>query len=276
MFYIRSFFREKRFREVETPMMNAIAGGATAKPFKTYHNDHKQDMFMRIAPELYLKELIVGGFDAVYEMGRQFRNEGADLTHNPEFTSVEAYKAFWDVYDVENMTEELVSGLVKEVLGTLQTTYHTLSGEELHIDWSTPWKRVEIIPTLERETGQQFPPATEFHTEDTNKFLKALLKEKNIECTPPMTNTRMFDKLIGHYIEDHCINPTFITGHPQVMSPLAKAHRDKPGLCERSEAFVARKEIANMYTELNDRKSDPLPHLPLTAQHHSRPLSARL
>lgn len=250
--YVRRFLDDRDFTEVETPMMNAIAGGATAKPFVTHHNELNMDLFMRIAPELYLKMLIVGGLERVYELGRQFRNEGIDLTHNPEFTTCEFYWAYADVFDLMKITEELVSGLVKEITGGYETTFTTQHGEEYHVNWAAPWRRVEMIPALEEATGEKFPPGDQLHTEETNEFLKRVLKKCNVECTPPMTNARMLDKLVGEFIEETAINPTFIIGHPQMMSPLAKYHRDIPGLCERFEAFVCKKEIVNAYTELND------------------------
>ncbi|KAF4776442.1 lysyl-tRNA synthetase [Colletotrichum scovillei] len=250
--YIRRFFDDRDFIEVETPMMGPIAGGATAAPFKTHHNDLDMQMFMRIAPELYLKELVVGGLHRVYELGRQFRNEGIDLTHNPEFTTCEFYQAFADVYDIMDLTEELVSGLVKHVTGGYKTKFHTQHGEVYEVNWEKPWKRFEMIPELEKATGEKFPPADQLHTAETNEFLQKVLKKMNLECSPPLTNARMIDKLVGEYIEEQCVNPSFIFGHPQVMSPLAKYHRDIPGLCERFEAFVCKKEIVNAYTELND------------------------
>ncbi|KAJ0307736.1 hypothetical protein COL516b_003706 [Colletotrichum fioriniae] len=250
--YIRRFFDDRDFIEVETPMMGPIAGGATAAPFKTHHNDLDMQMFMRIAPELYLKELVVGGLHRVYELGRQFRNEGIDLTHNPEFTTCEFYQAFADVYDIMDLTEELVSGLVKHVTGGYKTKFHTQHGEVYEVNWEKPWKRFEMIPELEKATGEKFPPADQLHTPETNEFLQKVLKKMNLECSPPLTNARMIDKLVGEYIEEQCVNPSFIFGHPQVMSPLAKYHRDIPGLCERFEAFVCKKEIVNAYTELND------------------------
>ena len=250
--YIRNFFDSRDFMEVETPMMNAIAGGATAKPFVTHHNDLDMDFFMRIAPELYLKMLVVGGLDRVYELGRQFRNESIDLTHNPEFTTCEFYWAYADYYDLMTLTEELLSGLVKYVTGGYETTFTTQGGETYNINWKAPWRRVEIIPALEEATNEKFPPGDQLHTHESNEFLLRILKKTGIECRPPLTNARMLDKLAGVFIEENCVNPTFITGHPQMMSPLAKYHRVEPGLCERFEAFVCKKEIVNAYTELND------------------------
>ncbi|KAL2161938.1 hypothetical protein VTH06DRAFT_7723 [Thermothelomyces fergusii] len=250
--FIRDFFHERRFIEVETPMMHAIAGGATALPFITHHNDLDIDMYMRVAPELFLKKMIVGQFGKVFELGKNFRNEGIDLTHNPEFTSCEFYWAYADVYDVMKLTEELVSSLVKELTGSYKTTFTTQHGETYEINWEAPWRKVEMIPELEKATGEKFPPYEELHTEETNQFLQRLLKKMNVECPPPLTNARMIDKLTGEFIESTCINPTFILEHPQMMSPLAKYHRSKKGLCERFEAFVCKKEIANAYTELNN------------------------
>ncbi|TLD31388.1 hypothetical protein PspLS_02380 [Pyricularia sp. CBS 133598] len=250
--YIRDFFHDRKFIEVETPMMTAIAGGATALPFVTHHNEYDLDMFMRIAPELYLKMLVVGGYNKVFEIGKNFRNEGCDLTHNPEFTTIEAYAAYYDMYDVMDYTEELVSGLVKHLTGGYETKFTTQSGETYEVNWARPWKRVKIMPELEKLTGKKFPPYSELHTDETNQFLRDLLKEKNIECTPPLTNARMLDKLIGEYLEETCINPTFLMEHPQLMSPLAKYHRTEKGISERFEGFVCKKEICNAYTELNN------------------------
>jgi len=250
--YMRAYLDKMDFLEVQTPMMNKIAGGATAKPFVTHHNDLNMDLFMRIAPELYLKMLVVGGLDRVYEIGRQFRNEGIDLTHNPEFTTCEFYWAYADYEDVLKLTEDMISSLVKEVTGSYETKFTTQTGETYNVNWQAPWRRIDMIPALEEACGEKFPPGDQLHTKETNEFLKRMLKKTNVECSPPLTNARMIDKLVGEFLEETCIDPTFITGHPQMMSPLAKYHRDRVGLCERAEAFVCKKEICNFYTELND------------------------
>ncbi|KAG7821307.1 hypothetical protein KL928_001391 [Ogataea angusta] len=251
--YIRKFLDSRNFIEVETPMMNVIAGGATAKPFITHHNDLDMDMYMRIAPELFLKELVVGGLERVYEIGRQFRNEGIDMTHNPEFTTCEFYEAYADVYDLMDTTELLFSEMVKEITGDYKIKYHPdgPDGKELTLDFSRPWKRINMIEELEKLFDVKFPPGDQLHTKETGEFLKSILIKHKLDCPPPLTNARMLDKLVGE-LEDTCINPTFIFGHPQMMSPLAKYDRSKPGLCERFEVFVATKEICNAYTELND------------------------
>lgn len=253
--YIRKYFDDKDFLEVETPMMNMIAGGATAKPFVTHHNDLNQDLFLRIAPELYHKMLIVGGLDRVYEIGRQFRNESIDLTHNPEFTTLEAYIAYLDYEDLMKMIEELLSGLVHSIYGTYKIQYHPNgrdSEDVMEIDFTPPFRRVDMMDELERVLGAKLPNPLELDHPDSIETLSKLCQKFDVECPPPRTSARLLDKLVGQFIEETCHNPTFITNHPVIMSPLAKYHRSKPGLTERFECFVAKKEVVNCYTELND------------------------
>lgn len=247
--YVRKFLDDRNFLEVETPMMNIQAGGAIAKPFVTHHNDLKLDMYMRIAPELYLKQLIVGGMERVYEIGRQFRNEGIDLTHNPEFTTCEFYMAFADYNDLLDMTETMVSSMVLEITGSYVIEYAATEGEEpVMVDFSPPWRRIPMMAGLEAAMGVKIPA---LESPECPKFLEKYLKDNNILCSNPRTVARMVDKLVGHYLEEDCINPTFITDHPEMMSPLAKYHRNIPGLTERFELFVMKRELCNAYTELN-------------------------
>jgi lysyl-tRNA synthetase class 2 len=239
---IRRFLDAKGFLEVETPILQPIASGANAKPFITYHNYLEQNLYLRIAPELYLKRLIVGGINRVYELGKNFRNEGVDTTHNPEFTMLEFYCAYWDYRDLMVFTEELFSYLLNQLVGGLKITYQ---GKEL--DFTPPFKRYRYFELLEEKTGKD----KDFFLRDV-EGLRRLAKEVGVPKAETLTHAKLIDKVFDLLVEDELWGPCFVIDFPKLLSPLAKTHREDPDLVERFELFVAGKEIANAYTELND------------------------
>ncbi len=238
---IRAFFQSQGFLEVDTPILVPVAGGAHARPFITHHNTLDQQLYLRIATELYLKRLIIGGFDKVYELGRVFRNEGIDQDHNPEFTLLESYQAYADYNDIMTMVESLVSTVAMEVLGTTQVQY----GDQL-IDFAPPWKRVDFRQELKDLSGVDIDAYTD------DESLKHRATELGLDIEPKDGRAKVIDKLFSSYVEPRLAQPTFVLDYPVIMSPLAKAKPDSPGYVERFEAFAAGMEIANSYTELND------------------------
>ena len=238
---IRKFLDARGFLEVDTPILVPVAAGAHARPFDTHHNALDQQLYLRIAIELYLKRLVIGGFDKVYELGRVFRNEGIDQDHNPEFTLLESYEAYADYQDVMSMVETMVSQLAQEVCGSVQLSY----GDHV-IDFSPPWRRLTLREELFNRTGVDLDAFPD-HTSVAQR-----VAELGLEVTPRESRGRLIDKLISSFVEPHLIQPTFLMDYPEVMSPLAKAKPGAPGYVERFEAFAAGMEIANSYTELND------------------------
>ena len=240
---IRNILDEKGYLEVETPILNTISGGATAKPFITHHNALNIDMYLRIALELNLKRLIVGGFDKVYELGRVFRNEGMDIRHNPEFTMLELYASYQDYHDMMDITEEIFSRTAQEVLGTTKISYQ---GQEL--DLTPGWKRISMIDSIKEATG------IDFNEINTDEEAVALAKERKIEIPDKTKETRgdVISLFFDEYVEKTLIQPTFIYDYPVEISPLAKKSAKDPRLTERFEVFINGREYGNAFSELND------------------------
>ncbi len=240
---IRNILDQKGYLEVETPMLNTISGGATAKPFVTHHNALNIDMYLRIATELNLKRLIVGGYDKVYEIGRIFRNEGMDVRHNPEFTSIELYEAYSDYNDMMDIVEEIFSKVSMKVLGTTKVNYQ---GQD--IDLAPGWKRITMIDSIKEVTG------IDFNEINTDEEAVALAKERGIEIPDKTKETRgdVISLFFDEYVEKTLVQPTFIYDYPIEISPLAKKKKEDPRLTERFEAFIGGREYGNAFSELND------------------------
>ena len=237
---MRSFFNEKKYLEVETPILQPIPGGASARPFTTHHNALNIPLYLRIANELYLKRLIVGGFDGVYEFAKAFRNEGMDRTHNPEFTMVELYVAYKDYFWMMETTENLLETIANQLNGTSKVTLGNNT-----IDFKAPYKRISILDSIKEHTGI-----------DVSKFNEKEMYETAIKLGISVDNTmgigKLIDEIFGEKCEHHYVQPTFIIDYPKEMSPLTKEHRENPKLTERFELLVNGKELANAYSELND------------------------
>ncbi|UOY91446.1 lysine--tRNA ligase [Ectobacillus sp. JY-23] len=238
---MRRYLDDNGYLEVETPMMHAIAGGASARPFITHHNALDMQLYMRIAIELHLKRLIVGGLEKVYEIGRVFRNEGISTRHNPEFTMIELYEAYADYKDIMELTENLIAHIAKEVLGTTKVQYG-----EYEVDLEPKWKRVHMVDAIKEQTGADFwaPMSVE--------EARALAKEHGVEVTEHMEVGHIINEFFEQKVEEHLIQPTFIYGHPVEISPLAKKNEEDPRFTDRFELFIVAREHANAFTELND------------------------
>lgn len=238
---IRKFLDDRGFLEVDTPILNTIPGGASAKPFITHHNTLDIDLYLRIAPELYLKRLIVGGLEKVYEMGRMFRNEGMSIKHNPEFTMMEVYEAYNDYKGMMELTEQLISTVAAEVLGTTSIVYQ---GRE--IDLTPPWTRLSMTDAVREYAGVDFDTIT------GDDEARSIAKEKKLHVEGKMSKGEVLNLMFEEFVEEHLVQPTFIIDYPVEISPLTKRKADRPDLTERFELFITGREMANAYSELND------------------------
>lgn len=238
---MRNYLNQQGFLEVETPMMHQIAGGAAARPFVTHHNALDATLYMRIAIELHLKRLIVGGLEKVYEIGRVFRNEGVSTRHNPEFTMIELYEAYADYHDIMDITENMIRDISEKVLGTAKVTY----GEET-IDLESKWKRIHMADAVKEETG------VDFFNIQSDEDAKIAAKEHGIEITDNMKYGHILNEFFEQKVEETLIQPTFVYGHPIEISPLAKKNAEDPRFTDRFELFIVGREHGNAFTELND------------------------
>ncbi|HOA06502.1 MAG TPA: lysine--tRNA ligase [Spirochaetota bacterium] len=238
---VRKILEEKGFLEVETPMMHPIAGGAAARPFITHHNALDMTLYLRIAPELYLKRLVVGGFEKVFEMNRNFRNEGIDTRHNPEFTMIEMYQAYADYKDMMNLAEEIYSTLAQNLFGTTEIDYQ---GEKINL--AKGWKRIGYVEAIKEYAG------VDFSVIKTLEEAKAAAKSCGVKADDFKSIWSIADEIFSEKVEHKFINPTFLTDYPKELSPLAKSREDNPDYVERFELFIAGREMANAFTELND------------------------
>lgn len=239
---IRRYLDQQGFIEIETPVLQAEAGGAEARPFVTYHNTLEIDLYLRIATELHLKRLVVGGFEKVFELGRLFRNEGISTRHNPEFTTIEIYQAYADYHDMMALTEALIAAVAQEVLGSLQISYQ---GET--IDLNPPWQRVTMHDLVHKQTGLDF---SQFQTLETAKAAAHSIGVSHLDDCQSVG--KVLNEVFEQAVEAKLVQPTFVLDYPIEISPLAKPHRQKPGLVERFELFVAGRELANSFSELTD------------------------
>ncbi|NSW82980.1 MAG: lysine--tRNA ligase [Syntrophothermus sp.] len=238
---MRRYLDERGFLEVETPMMQPIPGGAAARPFITHHNALGIDLYLRIAPELYLKRLLVGGFEKVYEINRNFRNEGISTKHNPEFTMLELYQAYADFQDMMRLTEDLISSVVKSVFGTMVVEY-----QESRLDFTPPWQRLPMLEAVKKYAGVDFTDLKS--DEEAQEAARSLGLEVEAEATRGEVINLVFEE----FVEPHLVQPVFVYGHPVDVSPLAKRNRENPEFTDRFEVFIMNREIANAFSELND------------------------
>ncbi len=238
---MRRYLDDNGYLEVETPMMHSIAGGASARPFVTHHNALDMQLYMRIAIELHLKRLIVGGLEKVYEIGRVFRNEGVSTRHNPEFTMIELYEAYADYKDIMELTENLIAHIAKEVLGTTQVTYG-----EYEVNLEPKWTRLHMVDAIKEHTG------VDFWKEMSVEEARTLAKEHGVEINEHMQYGHIVNEFFEQKVEEKLIQPTFIYGHPVEISPLAKKNEEDPRFTDRFELFIVAREHANAFTELND------------------------